>query len=99
MGELSELFQWRGDVSPGLPEFSPEEKIRVGEELSDVLLYLVRLSDRCGIDLAAAAQRKIKRNEEKYPSEACRGKSAKYHAYATEKKEDGDGESAGKSQK
>jgi dCTP diphosphatase len=55
VGELAELFQWRGEVAPGLPTFSAAEREAVGEELSDVLLYLVRLSDACGIDLGAAA--------------------------------------------
>lgn len=37
VGELSELFQWRADpVSRGLVGFSPEDKRRVGEEMSDV---------------------------------------------------------------
>jgi dCTP diphosphatase len=50
----AELFQWRGEVKPGLPEFTAEERVRVGEELSDVLMYLVRLADKCDIDLPAA---------------------------------------------
>ena len=33
-----------------------------GEELADVLLYLVRLSDACGIDLAHAAAAKLRKN-------------------------------------
>ncbi len=56
VGELSELFQWRGEVRPGLPEFSPEEKVRVGEEMADVLLYLVRLADRCDVNLSDAVR-------------------------------------------
>lgn len=82
VGELSEIFQWCGEVRPGLPDFSPEKVQHVGEELSDCLLYLVRLADRCGIDLAAAALAKIRKNEAKYPADACKGSSAKYTAYA-----------------
>ena len=55
VGELAELFQWRGEVAPRLPTFTAAERVAVGEELSDVLLYLIRLSDSCGIDLGAAA--------------------------------------------
>ena len=37
VGELSEIFQWRGDsVARGLPGFSSEDKRHVGEEMSDV---------------------------------------------------------------
>lgn len=67
MGELSEIFQWKGEVPKGLPDWKEEEKVHLGEELSDVLLYLVRLSDICGIDLGKAALRKVQLNAIKYP--------------------------------
>jgi dCTP diphosphatase len=40
VGELAEIFQWRRDegCEPGLPKFSEEDKVHVGEEMSDVLL-------------------------------------------------------------
>lgn len=67
MGELSEIFQWKGEVPKGLPGWKEEEKLHLGEELSDVLLYLVRLSDICGVDLGKAALRKVELNAIKYP--------------------------------
>ncbi|KAL6511088.1 hypothetical protein OROGR_022212 [Orobanche gracilis] len=67
VGELSEIFQWKGEVPKGLPDWKDEEKVHLGEELSDVLLYLIRLSDMCGIDLDKAALRKIELNALKYP--------------------------------
>ncbi|CAK7349429.1 unnamed protein product [Dovyalis caffra] len=67
VGELSEIFQWKGEVPKGLPDWEEEEKVHLGEELSDVLLYLVRLSDICGIDLGKAALRKVGLNAIKYP--------------------------------
>ena len=80
VGELSEIFQWRGEVEPGLNSWKEEDKVHLGEELSDVLVYLVRLSDRCGIDLATAVQEKMKRNAAKYPADLARGSSKKYTA-------------------
>ncbi|GMI76209.1 hypothetical protein like AT3G25400 [Hibiscus trionum] len=68
VGELSEIFQWKGEVPRGLPDWKEEEKVHLGEELSDVLLYLVRLSDICGIDLGEAALRKVELNAIKYPA-------------------------------
>ncbi|KAJ8449695.1 hypothetical protein Cgig2_001351 [Carnegiea gigantea] len=67
VGELSEIFQWKGEVPRGLPGWGEEEKQHLGEELSDVLLYLVRLSDICGVDLSKAALRKLELNALKYP--------------------------------
>ncbi|KAJ7561719.1 hypothetical protein O6H91_03G038500 [Diphasiastrum complanatum] len=81
VGELSEIFQWRGEVPKGLPGWSAGDKEHLGEELSDVLLYLVRLSDICGIDLGQAALRKIRKNGIKYPVEKCKVSSNKYTAY------------------
>ena len=82
VGELSEIFQWKGEVSSSdIASWGEKEREHLGEELSDVLLYLIRLSDKCGIDLASAAQDKIKKNEIKYPVDKCKGSSDKYTAY------------------
>ncbi|CAI9117473.1 OLC1v1018871C1 [Oldenlandia corymbosa var. corymbosa] len=77
VGELSEIFQWKGEVPRGLPDWRNEEKQHLGEELSDVLLYLVRLSDICGIDLGKAVLRKLELNAQKYPVDLCKGSSEK----------------------
>jgi len=37
-----------------------------------VLLYLVRLSDRCGVDLASAVLKKLEKNALKYPAALVR---------------------------
>ncbi|KAJ6809462.1 putative dCTP pyrophosphatase 1 [Iris pallida] len=78
VGELSEIFQWKGEVPKGLPDWKEEEKEHLGEELSDVLLYLVRLSDICGVDLGRAALRKVELNAKKYPISHCKGSSMKH---------------------
>ncbi|XP_073284286.1 uncharacterized protein [Primulina huaijiensis] len=79
VGELSEIFQWKGEVPRGLPDWQEKEKQHLGEELSDVLLYLVRLSDICGIDLGKAALRKLELNELKYPIQISKGSSQKHN--------------------
>ncbi|XP_010258200.1 PREDICTED: dCTP pyrophosphatase 1-like [Nelumbo nucifera] len=67
VGELSEIFQWKGEVAKGLPNWTSAEKEHLEEELSDVLLYLVRLADVCGLDLGRAALTKLVKNARKYP--------------------------------
>ncbi|CBK21026.2 uncharacterized protein [Blastocystis hominis] len=81
VGEVCEILQWKETVSPGTPELSEEERVHLGEELSDVLIYLIRLSDRCGIDLPSAAIRKMGLNAKKYPADVVRGSSKKYNEY------------------
>lgn len=67
VGELSEIFQWKGEVERGLPNWSAAEREHLEEEVSDVLLYLVRLADVCGLDLGHAALSKLVKNANKYP--------------------------------
>ncbi|PQM42355.1 dCTP pyrophosphatase 1 [Prunus yedoensis var. nudiflora] len=67
VGELSEIFQWKGEVARGLPNWTCDEKEHLEEELSDVLLYLIQLADVCGLDLGQAALSKIVKNARKYP--------------------------------
>lgn len=46
VGEVCEIMQWKGEMQPGVPELTEEESVHLGEELSDVLIYLVRLAGR-----------------------------------------------------
>eukprot|EP00002_Diphylleia_rotans_P035855 TRINITY_DN7860_c0_g2_i7.p1 TRINITY_DN7860_c0_g2~~TRINITY_DN7860_c0_g2_i7.p1 ORF type:complete len:152 (-),score=36.07 TRINITY_DN7860_c0_g2_i7:1037-1492(-) len=83
VGELAELFQWKSDqqCQPGLPGWSEKEREKVKDELSDVLVYLIRLSERCNIDLTDAVMKKIEKNGAKYPADRVRGSSKKYNEY------------------
>ncbi|KAJ1279175.1 hypothetical protein BS78_04G135100 [Paspalum vaginatum] len=83
VGELSEIFQWKGEVPKGLPGWDETEKEHLGEELADVLLYLVRLSDMCGVDLGKATLRKMEINARKYPVGQCKGSSKKHTHYVS----------------
>jgi NTP pyrophosphatase (non-canonical NTP hydrolase) len=69
--EVLEHFQWLTDEQSA--SLSAEKKEEVAMELADVFLYLVRLSDRLGVDLLQAAQRKMAINAKNYPAEFTRG--------------------------
>jgi len=73
--ELLERFQWS---DPSSDELTDEERAAIRLELADVLLYLVRLADKLGIDPIAAAHEKIAINALKYPVDKSRGSSRKY---------------------
>lgn len=74
--ELLEHFQWLTDAqSRSLDE---SKRAAVAEEIADVLLYLVRLSEKLEIDPIAAAWRKLEVNASKYPVELAKGNSKKY---------------------
>ena len=77
--ELIEHFQWlTQEQSDNLPADKLKE---VEHELADILNYVIRISDKLGIDLIEAANRKIDLNAEKYPVDAVKGSSKKYTEY------------------
>ena len=77
--ELIEHFQWvDGNLSHILHENTRKS---VEEELADILIYLVRISDKLEIDLYDAVERKIAINEKKYPADKVRGSAKKYTEY------------------
>jgi NTP pyrophosphatase (non-canonical NTP hydrolase) len=51
LGELAELFQWRGDdpESGGMEGWSQDDLDHVGQEFADVAIYLLRLADVCHV--------------------------------------------------
>ncbi len=71
-GELLEHFQWK----------SPEEMQRhladnghkIGDELADVLYWVLLMSDHFNIDLVKALDHKMTKNEAKYPAEKFAGR-------------------------
>lgn len=84
-GELLELYLWSTDDGPQPPHADRGPK--VADEAADVLICLLNLCDRAGIDLAQAVEQKLARAEQKYPADKVRGKALKYDEY-----DDWDGE-------
>lgn len=76
--ELLELTQWMNDSDVEAQIGDPAFIKNLEEETADVLLYLLMVCERAGIDLSAAASRKIDVNTAKYPVEKSRGNARKY---------------------
>lgn len=76
-GELLEVFQWlTPDEAAALPT-SSTSLARATEEVADIAIYLLMLSDALGLDLDAAIGEKIAANAARYPVEATRGSAEK----------------------
>ncbi len=73
--ELLEHFQWMTEADSRAT--SKQQREEIGQEAADVLLYLIQLADQLGIDLLAAADRKMALNAAKYPVATARGNSRK----------------------
>lgn len=65
--ELAEIFQWMTPEESRLAHRDAGSKERIGEEVADVLLYLLQVADHSEIDVALAVRSKLARNASKYP--------------------------------
>lgn len=63
--ELLEIFQWLTPEQSS--NLNDDQHRHLGEELSDVLLYLVQIADHGRVDLEAAVERKLAMNAIKHP--------------------------------
>lgn len=77
--EVLEHFQWKNGVV--LDEYVKSHKEELGEELSDVLNWVLLLSHDLGIDIFEAMEKKIVKNGLKYPADKAKGKADKYTSY------------------
>jgi len=82
-GEVAEHFLWKTDEQ--ISAHLEKNKDEVGEELADVLYSLLLLANDTDIDMAKAFEKKMLKNESKYPQEESKGKNLKYHAYGKNK--------------
>ncbi|QIZ09217.1 nucleotide pyrophosphohydrolase [Priestia megaterium] len=60
--ELLENFQWRNSE-----EAIANSKQNIKEEMADILIYLVQLADKMGINLEEEVTNKLVKNAIKYP--------------------------------
>jgi len=74
--EVMEHFQWKNNEE--MEKYALDKKEEIGEELADVLYWVLLMSNDMGIDVVDALERKIVKNAEKYPVEKAKGKNKKY---------------------
>jgi NTP pyrophosphatase (non-canonical NTP hydrolase) len=77
-GELQERFLWKTDAEVDQDLADAAKKAGVADEIADVVMFAMLLSDRLGIDLAEAIAAKLAANEQKYPVKLARGNARKY---------------------
>ena len=73
--ELLEHFQWLTEEQSR--QLDAATKGAVGQEIADVLLYLLQLADKLGLDVALEAQKKLALNATRYPVDSSRGNANK----------------------
>jgi len=74
--EVMEHFQWKSPVE--IKEYVVSHKKEIGEELADVLYWVLLLAHDLKIDLVDAFEKKLEKNRQKYPVEKALNRHAKY---------------------
>ena len=74
--ELMEHFQWKSMKE--VEVYVKRNKDEIGDELADVLYWVLLMGHDLKINLTRALQKKILKNEQKYPVKKSKGKAAKY---------------------
>src|SRR3989338_2036279 len=74
--EVLEHFQWK--TKEEIEEYVKTAKNEIGEELADVLYWVLLLSNDLEIDVLDALDSKMKKNEQKYPVDRAKGRHTKY---------------------
>ncbi len=75
--EVLEHFQWK--TSEEIEEYVKTHKEHIGEELADVLYWILLMSYDIDLDILEALDKKLEKNAQKYPVEKFKGKHTKYN--------------------
>lgn len=73
--ELMEHFQWLTIPQSNDVAANREAVQAAGEEVADVLCYLLGMANQLDLDLSEALRAKMVKNRKKYPAEEFRGRS------------------------
>jgi dCTP diphosphatase len=74
VGELIEIFQWM-TPEEAASVMASDRAVDVEDELADICIYLLRLADVLRVDLPSVAERKIARNDQRYPVSEVSGRA------------------------
>ncbi len=75
--EVLEHFKWKNKDE--MEQYVKRHRKEIGDELSDVLYWILLMSEDLKIDIKSAFYKKMEENEKKYPVEKAKGKHAKYN--------------------
>ena len=75
--EVLEHFQWKNPEE--IKKYVETNKDEVSEELADVLYWVLLISHDLNIDIVKEFEKKMEKNEGKYPTEKAKGKHTKYN--------------------
>lgn len=74
--ELAEHFQWKN--ADEMKTHIEQHREDIGDEIADVFYWVLLMSNDMGVDLREALERKMEKNEAKYPKDKSFGSHKKY---------------------
>jgi dCTP diphosphatase len=75
--EVMEHFQWKN--TDEMKEYVATHRHEIGEELADVMYWVLLISHDLKIDIREALENKLKVQEKKYPVSKSKGSHKKYN--------------------
>jgi NTP pyrophosphatase (non-canonical NTP hydrolase) len=79
--ELLEIFRWKTPEEVQALFKNEKKKEDIEDEMADILYFLVRIAQRYDLDLSEALDRKMEKNEKKYPVDKAKGSNKKYNEF------------------
>ncbi len=76
-GEVMEHFQWKSKEE--IEQYVIDNKDEIGDELADVFYWVLLMAHDLDIDILSSVERKMQKNNAKYPVEKAKGKHTKYN--------------------
>ncbi len=77
--ELLELFRFKSEQEIQVLLKDSKFKEKLGDEVADVLFFILRLCQMNNIDLEQSFKNKLAKNAEKYPVAKAKGSNKKYN--------------------
>lgn len=77
--ELLDLFRFKSEKEVASMLSDTKKREIIGEELADVLYFVLRFAQKNKFDLSGELSRKIRKNNERYPVEKAKGSNKKYN--------------------
>ena len=72
--ELMERFQWLTTEEAQEASADPDQRAAIADELADVVIYCLSLSNALDLDMSSAVLGKLQTNEARFPADLFRGR-------------------------
>jgi NTP pyrophosphatase (non-canonical NTP hydrolase) len=79
--ELLEFFRFKDDAEIRALMNDDEKLKEISHELADIFYFILRFSQKYGIDITESFEAKMKVNEVKYPVDKAWGSNKKYNEF------------------